>query len=299
MCRLVVLISAILMTMALPAFSLLEVGTVAPDFEFSDIATGNNYKLSDYKGSVVLIDFFYLNCTYCRLHSEFFEKLYQDYKDEGFIIFAVDFVVTDKEEDIYNYILNYGWTFPVFYDQTQIIPSLYDYSGYMPTTYIIGRDGKVRVSNDAYHEESIFRGWIEDALNQEEEDKLGITVSTDKTEYKIDDNLEVFLSLTNPGDLLKADIIFAFGQIDNIQSGGLGISLWFFPDWSTTFKPISLQIPAGFKATKARIINTTVSPSGTPPINKIGDYFFIAALAIPSFPDIVYPISVSTFKMVE
>ena len=292
--KLTILIVTILLSMNIPAFSLLEKGSDAPDFELIDVSSGETYKLSDFLGHVVLIDFFSLSCTYCRLHSEFFEGIYQDYKDQNFMIFAVDFDPFDDEDGIFNYALKYNWTFPVFFDFQGTVPSLYDYDGYMPTTFIVGRDGKIFISDSGYHEEPVFRNWIEDALNQQEE-KLGISVSTDKTEYTINDTLEVYLSLTNPGDKLDADIIFAFGRID-IDSG---VYLWFFPEWSLTFKPISLQIPSGFKATNAKIIQTTVSSLGTPPITVTGDYFFITALALPSFPNIIYPISISQFKVIE
>ena len=49
---------------AVPALALLPNGRQAPNFQLNDLS-GNSHKLSDYRGKVVVIDFFGYACDYC------------------------------------------------------------------------------------------------------------------------------------------------------------------------------------------------------------------------------------------
>lgn len=66
-------------------------GQPAIDFEFSDL-DGNNYKLSDFKGKVLYIDFWATWCGPCIQESPFFEKLAREYadKDVEFLVISTD-----------------------------------------------------------------------------------------------------------------------------------------------------------------------------------------------------------------
>ncbi len=73
----------------------LAVGTRAPEISLPN-PDGEVLNLSDYKGKVVLIDFWASWCSPCRIESPQMVKLYKNYKDKGFEIFGVSL---DKDKN--------------------------------------------------------------------------------------------------------------------------------------------------------------------------------------------------------
>jgi len=62
--------------------------TVAADFTLQDMS-GKNVRLSDYKGKVVLLEFWATWCPPCRESIPGLEKLHKKYKDKGVVVLAV------------------------------------------------------------------------------------------------------------------------------------------------------------------------------------------------------------------
>ncbi len=73
-----------------------KVGDLAPDFTLPD-KNGNDVRLSDYKGKLVLVDFWASWCHFCRDENPELVALYADYKDKGFEIIGVS-TDTDKND---------------------------------------------------------------------------------------------------------------------------------------------------------------------------------------------------------
>ncbi len=65
-----------------------EVGNTAPDFTLPDIS-GSDQSLSDYKGQLVLIQFWASWCSYCRAENPELVDLLEEYKIKGFDILGV------------------------------------------------------------------------------------------------------------------------------------------------------------------------------------------------------------------
>ena len=71
-----------------PLFAVVEVGKPAPEIELPT-SDGKTIKLSDYKGKIVLVDFWASWCGPCRQENPNVVKAYNQYKDKGFTILGV------------------------------------------------------------------------------------------------------------------------------------------------------------------------------------------------------------------
>lgn len=115
---------------------------LAPDFTFTD-ADGNKYKLSDFRGTPVVLNFWATWCGPCKAELPEFEEAYQEYGDQ--VQFIVVDLVEGREETVDNglaYITEQGYTFPLFFDSNQEAFAAYSITG-IPTTCFISAEGEV------------------------------------------------------------------------------------------------------------------------------------------------------------
>jgi thiol-disulfide isomerase/thioredoxin len=113
---------------------------VAPDFALKD-ANGATVKLSDYKGKVVLLDFWATWCGPCKIEIPWFIEFEQSYKDKGFSVVGVS-----MDEDGWNVVKPYIDARKVNYRillGTEQVGQLYGGVDSLPTTYLIDRSGKI------------------------------------------------------------------------------------------------------------------------------------------------------------
>jgi cytochrome c biogenesis protein CcmG/thiol:disulfide interchange protein DsbE len=83
---------------------------VAPDFELKD-AQGHAVRLSDYRGKVVLIDFWATWCSPCRAETPWLIELSNKYKDQGLAVVGVS--MDDNWAVVKPFIAKTGITYPV------------------------------------------------------------------------------------------------------------------------------------------------------------------------------------------
>lgn len=86
-------------------------GAVASDFTLQDLS-GRNVKLSDYKGKVVLLDFWATWCPPCRASIPAIEKIHKAYKDKGLVVLAVS-LDEGGWDAVKSFITEYGITYTV------------------------------------------------------------------------------------------------------------------------------------------------------------------------------------------
>lgn len=112
----------------------------APDFTLKD-ANGTPVKLSDYKGKVVLLNFWATWCGPCALEIPWFIEFEQQYKAQGFAVLGVS-----MDEDGWNavkpYIAEHKLNYRIMLGNDSV-SQLYGGLDALPTTYIIDREGKV------------------------------------------------------------------------------------------------------------------------------------------------------------
>ncbi len=111
----------------------------AANFTFKDL-NGKEVSLADYKGKVVLINFWATWCGPCIHEMPTLEKLYQTYKSKGFEIIGL--TITSKEKQIVAKVSKTGVTYPILLNAE---PAVGKYGGFssIPQTFIINRDGDI------------------------------------------------------------------------------------------------------------------------------------------------------------
>ena len=107
------------------------------DFELEDL-NGNKVALSDYKGKKVYLNFWATWCPPCKAEMPDMEKLYQETKDTGLIMLAVN--VGEDKKTVQDFITSSGYNFPVLLDVTGEVSQLYQVTG-IPTSYFIDTEG--------------------------------------------------------------------------------------------------------------------------------------------------------------
>ena len=115
-------------------------GQVAPDFVLPAYVGGSSVSLSQYKGQVVLVNFWATWCGPCRLEMPALQARYDGLKDQGFTVLAVN--LDEPLEDAALFADELALTFPVLLDPGAQVFDLYRVRGY-PTTYLINRDGLI------------------------------------------------------------------------------------------------------------------------------------------------------------
>lgn len=111
----------------------------APDFVLQG-EDGKTYRLSDYRGQVVVLNFWTTWCPPCRFEMPSMERVWQKVKGKGVVILAVN--MGEDEETIFEFTGSYPVTFPLPMDTDGKVIEAYPVIG-LPTTYIISPDGMI------------------------------------------------------------------------------------------------------------------------------------------------------------
>ncbi len=113
---------------------------MAPDFTLKDI-DGKAVKLSDYKGKIVILNFWAVWCKYCLLEMPDFNELDKQFaKDNNAVILAVD--VQESEATVKKYLTSNNIELKVLMDTDGAVSRTYGVSGF-PTTFFINKDGSL------------------------------------------------------------------------------------------------------------------------------------------------------------
>ena len=112
----------------------------APDFTLKD-ADGKTVKLSDYRGKVVLLNFWATWCGPCKIEIPWFMEFEQTYKDRGFAVLGVS-MDEDGWETVKPYIADKKVNYRVLLGD-EVVGNLYGGIESLPTTFLIDKDGRV------------------------------------------------------------------------------------------------------------------------------------------------------------
>ena len=121
-------------------------GQPAPDFALKS-STGENMRLSEYRGDVVMINFWATWCGPCRQEMPLLAELYSRYQRVGFNLLGVN--IDDDSGRAMDMMDELGVNFPVLFDSRKEVSKLYDVEA-MPVTVIVDRQGTVRHVHHGY-----------------------------------------------------------------------------------------------------------------------------------------------------
>jgi peroxiredoxin len=130
--------------------SLVQLNETAPEFSFTT-NDGKTVKLSDYKGKVILINFFATWCGPCMKEMPYIQKdLWEKLKkNDTFIILS--FGRDHSQEEVNKFIESKKFTFPIFADKDKSIYNLFA-TKYIPRNYLIDSNGKVIYASTGFSE---------------------------------------------------------------------------------------------------------------------------------------------------
>jgi peroxiredoxin len=115
----------------------------APSFTLTTL-DGKTVTLEDYKGKKILLNFWATWCPPCKAEMPDMQQMYEEHKNEDFVVLAVNVTVTEKKaEDVSAFVEEYGLTFPILMDEKGKVAHQFEILSY-PTSYFIDSDGVIR-----------------------------------------------------------------------------------------------------------------------------------------------------------
>jgi len=137
---------------------------MAKDFTATNLLTGEEISLSDYRGKIVLLNFWGSWCPPCRAEMPAFEEVYKQYGDDDVVIIGVG--INDSEENLVKFAKSIGITYPIVYDRTSEIARHYHIRS-LPTTYRINQKGEIQgVAQGGLNQDQLIQA-IEELLPKE------------------------------------------------------------------------------------------------------------------------------------
>ena len=122
-------------------FTPLEPLAAAPDFKLNDM-DDEPFTLSDYRGKVVLVNFWATWCPPCRKEMPALEALYKKLGGDSFAVLAVNQWEDPDHVFAYTGELNVFPTFPILFDPESAISTDYGVKG-LPTSFLIDKKGRL------------------------------------------------------------------------------------------------------------------------------------------------------------
>ena len=139
------LVLAVTLLGALPARAEVKVGDTFPALAAAGLTGG---ALPATAGQVVLVDFWASWCAPCKASFPIFAKLHNDYAPRGLVIVAVS--VDEKAPDYESFVKKLAPPFATLLDRKHSLVSQVNVPA-MPTSYLLGRDGRVRFVHAGFH----------------------------------------------------------------------------------------------------------------------------------------------------
>lgn len=120
-------------------------GQSAPDFTLKDLSQ-KKIKLSDYKGKVLILNFFATWCPPCRVEIPELVKIYQENQAKGLVVLSIALDTDGLPQVLNKFVKDMKIPYPVLVGTMSLVDQ-YQISG-VPTTLVITREGKIHKRYD-------------------------------------------------------------------------------------------------------------------------------------------------------
>src|SRR5512138_2579097 len=116
-----------------------QAGFLAPDFELKSLS-GETVNLSDLRGQAVLVNLWATWCPPCREEMPTLEKMYNEYKEQGFVVLGINMTRQDDPQAVKPFVEKYRLTFPILLDESSTAGNAYQMKS-LPSSFFIDRQG--------------------------------------------------------------------------------------------------------------------------------------------------------------
>ena len=146
--NIVIMVITLLVALAgLPAFDSWSMGSRVPtvgmqaeDFQLTDL-DGKTQTLSQYRGKIVLVNFWATWCKPCTTEMPAMQATYDKLRSKGFVVLAINELEDDAK--VREHIKQYGHTFPVLMDRDNKVANQFGVFG-LPVSVFIDQEGRVQ-----------------------------------------------------------------------------------------------------------------------------------------------------------
>lgn len=111
----------------------------APNFVLNDI-DGDQYQLSEYRGQVVIINFWATWCPPCRDEMPSMQRAWEQLEQEGIYMLGIN--VGEDEDTIFQFTADYPVEFPLLMDSDSSVINQWPVRG-LPTTFVVDPKGQI------------------------------------------------------------------------------------------------------------------------------------------------------------
>jgi cytochrome c biogenesis protein CcmG/thiol:disulfide interchange protein DsbE len=135
----------------------------APALELPPLGGGASRSLADYRGRVVVLNYWASWCDPCRTESPLLERWHGRIRDRGGTVLGVD--VLDLSGDARDFIREYGLSYPMLRDRDGETQGRWGITG-LPETFVIDPEGRVAALKRGPVDEAFMRQAVEPLLRE-------------------------------------------------------------------------------------------------------------------------------------
>lgn len=135
----------------------------APDFTLKN-QHGEKISLSDYRGKVVILNFWATWCPPCKAEVPGFVKMYNEHKDDGLVILGVS-LDRDGWQSVAPFIRNHQVSYPVVIGNRDVVDA-YGNIQSIPTTFVLDKQGKIQRKYVGLRDEKVFENDFRTLINE-------------------------------------------------------------------------------------------------------------------------------------
>ena len=108
-----------------------------------DLPEGKRSSIGDYKGKVLLLDFYATWCQPCRVETPHLVALHQKYAEQGLQIIGLNVGGADDHEEVPGYKQEFGIQYPLGIPDDAFVDQLLGENQNIPQTFVINRQGQL------------------------------------------------------------------------------------------------------------------------------------------------------------